>query len=352
MLSFVRDPVARALSHYRHLRRIGSYLPGYQAFCDLDLDAFLRSESGRAEIANVQTGLYSEMGAVLSPLLVDRHPARREALGQHVNDPARLEEAVAFVNALDHVGTVENWRDVMGEVSAVMGWPAPDDGLHSFNRADCDPVDLSATQKAELERLNLLDLELYETVRDLEREAVKEAHERAAEAEEAYRKAAFRRRRSFYWNFDAPFFATGIYQREGFVSQNAFGREDNGYESAGRRIFSYWGAEEITFDVWLEPGKDYRLRCHSDFLPGFNPEMTGLSINATKIPAAQWRSVAGNELTVDAEVPAALLSADGFARICLASPGQGQIVPGDSRALALHLQWIEVVPVGGLRGLN
>lgn len=352
MLSFVRDPIDRALSHYRHLQRLAGDLPGYEAFRDLDFDAFLRSESGRAEITNVQTNLYSEMGTVLSPMLVDRYPGRREALSDHLSDPARLEEAVAFVGSLDHVGTTENWRDVMSGVSAAMRWPAPDSELHLFNRADHDPAELSAAQKAELTRLNTLDLELYETVRDLEREALEEAHEYAAEAEEAYRKAVFRRRRSFYWQFDAPFFATGIYQREAVDVQDAFGRQDNGYESGGRRIFSYWGGEEIAFDVWLEPGSDYRLRCQIDFLPEFNPEATKLSVNAAEIPATEWRSVAGNEMTIVAEVPAALLDSDGFARIRLTSPGQAQIVPGDSRALALHLQWIEVMPADGLPGLN
>jgi hypothetical protein len=342
-LSFVRDPVERTVSHFQHLMHLVRHIPGYEAFAGMDLKSFLSSDAGRAEVTNLQTGLYSLDGAA-GPRLVSAANVRRDEMVERFSDRARLDEALSFIDELDHVGTVENWLDTARGLCEAMKWPLPQKAeLHRSNQTALPPSPLPDHQRREIEALTQLDLELYEIIRDKERAASKDMEARLEQVEADYKADISRRKSHYYWNFEQPFYASGIYQRESAVAIDGFGREDHGVAVAGRRNYSYWASDDLTFDVWLEPGGAYRLRCYVDFIAGFAWEKVVLSINDTVFGPQSWRSVIGNEMLVDLELPAEALTATGFARIGLRCIGAAIQPPGDDRRLALHLQWIEII---------
>lgn len=344
-ISFVRHPVARTISHFKHLRSLAGRLPEYGMFAGMDLPAFLASEKGRAEVMNLQSSLYGIEEDLAAPMLVSPHGWRRAALVDRLGARRTLEDALAFVEALDYVGTVEHWAQSTTALCMDMDWPIPDGvELHRLNENSLELGDVPKAAIAEIERLVPLDLELYDAIRARENELAQSLDGRAAESRTRYRSKRERRRTAWYWNFDAPFYADGIYQRESALVQNAYGREDCGTEIAGRRFYSYWSGEDVFFDAWLEAGRPYRLRALMDFLDGFQPEAVGLSVNGTPLDRASWLSIHGAEMLVDAQISMDLIERSGFVRVRFSSPGQGRIIAGDNRNLALHLQWIELIP--------
>jgi len=345
-LSFVRHPVERTMSHFKHVRTLADRLPDYQMFAGMDLPAFLASEVGRAEVMNLQSSLYGIEEDLATPMLVSPHGWRRPALMDRLCARRTLEDALAFVEALDHVGTIENWTASTTALCMDMDWPLPDDkNLQRLNENHLDLGNVPKTTVAEIERLVPLDLELYDAIRAREDKLADGLSDRIAESRARYRSKHERHRTAYYWKFDTPFYAGGIYQRESTLLTNAFGREDSGTEVAGQRVYSYWCGEDMFFDVWLEPRRAYRLRACIDVLAGFQTEAVELSVNGTVLDQGSWLSVNGGDLLVDAQLPMALIEPSGFARIRFTSPGQGKRPSkDDSRLLALHLQWIELFP--------
>ncbi|NLH80593.1 MAG: hypothetical protein GX458_07095 [Phyllobacteriaceae bacterium] len=342
----VRHPVVRTISHFKHLRSLASRLPEYGMFADMDLPAFLASEEGRAEVMNLQCSLYGIEEALATPMLVSPHGWLRPSLVDRLCARRTLEDALAFIEALDYVGTVEHWTRSTTALCMDMDWPLPNDTeLHRLNVNNQDLDDVPKAAIAEIERLVALDLDLYDAVRAREDESARSLDDRFAENRSRYRCKLERRRTTWYWNFDAPFYANGIYQRESIVERNSFGREDSGTEVVGRRLYSYWCGEDMFFDVWLEPRRPYRLRACVDFLDGFQPETVELSVNGTPLDRASWQSVHDAVMMVDAQISKDLIEPSGFARARFSCPGQGRR-PGekDNRILALHLQWIELIP--------
>lgn len=345
-ISFVRHPVERTISHFKHVRTLADRLPEYQMFAGMDLQAFLASEVGRAEVMNLQCSLYGIDEDLATPMLVSPHGWRRPALMDRLCARQTLEDALAFVEALDYVGTIENWTACTTDLCMDMDWPLLDDtNLQRLNENHFDLGNVPKTTISEIERLVPLDLELYDAIRAREDKLAEGLGDRIAESRERYRGKHERRRTAYYWRFDAPFYAGGIYQRESALLTNAFGREDSGAEVAGQRVYSYWCGEDMFFDVWLEPGRAYRLRACIDVLAGFQTEAVELSVNGTALDQGSWLSVHGGDLLVDVQLPMAPIEPSGFARIRFSCPGQGKRPSkDDSRLLALHLQWIELFP--------
>ncbi|MFC5355618.1 sulfotransferase family 2 domain-containing protein [Azospirillum himalayense] len=344
-ISFVRQPVERAISHFKHLRTLADSLPDYRIFAGMDLSTFLASEAGRAEIMNLQCSLYGIGGTVATPLLVNPHGWQRPSLMDRLGSPEMLEDALAFANTLDYVGTIENWLHNISALCMDMNWPVPEQAdLHRLNEGQLKLTEVRKQDLAEIERLVSLDLELYAAIEARETMEAQKIQEQLEDARERYESTGNRRESHYYWNFENSFFANGVYQRESGVVKNAFGREDIGANLNGRRLYSYWGGEDIAFDAWLNPGNDYRMRACFDFLEGFEFSKVELSINGTIIDRDSWQTTFGREMMVDAAIPARLLKESGFVRVRFTCPGQGRRVPGDSRLLALHMQWIELFP--------
>lgn len=347
-ISFIRHPVERTISHFKHLRTLADKLPAYRIFAGMDLPAFLASEEGRAEVMNLQCSLYGIEEDLATPLLVSPHGWRRMAIIDRLGVRRTLEDAIAFVGTLDYAGTIEHWTQSVTALCMDMDWPIPGDlKLHRLNKNILDLGEVPKAVLAEIERLVALDFELYDTVRAREDALTHCFDGRVVESWARYRNKRERRRTTCYWNFDAPFYAGGVYQRESDLVRNAFGREDCGTEIAGRRIYSYWGGEDMFFDVWLEPECPYRLRACMDFLAGFQPELVELSVNEMPLGRGSWLSVHGTVMIVDVQIPLELIEPSGFARVRFSCPGQGRRPSlEDSRILALHLQWVELFPSG------
>lgn len=344
-VSFVRDPVERALSHFKHLRTLSQALPDYRMFAGMDLRGFLASENGRAEIMNVQCSLYGIEGSVAAPLLVNPHGWRRSTLMERLGSRAMLDDALAFLERVGYVGTIEHWTRRATALCMDMNWPLPDPAdLQRLNQAATDLGEVPKRELKEIERLVTLDRELYETVRAREAEAARQDEERIEEATTRYKASAERNRSSYYWNFEAGLMGGGLYQRESVVVKSSFGKESFGTTHAGRLIYSYWAGEDMFFDVWLEPGRSYRLRALTDFLRGFEPDKAELSVNGAVVERAAWQSIFGCEMMIDVAIPPDRLKGGNFARVRLRCPGQGRRPPGDSRLLGIHFQWIEIVP--------
>ncbi len=344
-VSLMRHPVQRTISHYQHLRSVAETNPEFARFAGLSLRAFLSREDGRAEVTNFQSSLYGIEGIVATPFLVEPHGCRRFGLIDQLQDKRLLDDALAFLNKVDHVGTLENWSLCLQTICMAMGWPLPSQKqLLQLNKGDGKFGDETKANISEIERLTELDIELYDFVSSAEKKKKLETDSYIDEYIAKYKSDKYKTKTNYYWNFEKPFFAEGIYQRESVVVKNGFGRADIGEAFGGRLMFSYWADEELAFDVWLEPDRNYRLRVLGDFLPGFKTDVVTLRINGTAIDQASWRYVRGRELWIDAHVPVSLLEASGFARIQIDCPGQSQRYASDHRSLALHLQWIEIAP--------
>ncbi|MBK7403918.1 MAG: sulfotransferase family 2 domain-containing protein [Phycisphaerales bacterium] len=162
-LTVLRDPVARTVSHFRHLQATkDDWL--HEAVKGMSFEEFVCSDIGVVELLNLQTR-YLALDDIQqdffghSRLRTDDLPG----LVRKYSDPALVEKGKAQLDSLAFIGIQERFADSLRLASHTFGW-APASSFASYNTAKAGFDATALTPKA-LERVNELtriDRELYD----------------------------------------------------------------------------------------------------------------------------------------------------------------------------------------------
>jgi hypothetical protein len=177
IVTILRDPLARALSHINHVQRDPTH-PLHHLAAGLTVDEYCEQPELRSTIDNVQSRYLASLDFALA--LVPRMPASppREPYGSvsvsfenalHSLDKntGLLDGAVRALNAIDAVGICEAHGASLRVFARALGWDVVfvEFGL---NRASGQTTleDLSAAEIDSLTSLNLIDAQVYAQARE------------------------------------------------------------------------------------------------------------------------------------------------------------------------------------------
>ena len=167
-LVFLREPVARTISHLKHLRRDPSFHPAHQLAAGRSLDELVRDERVIGLCCNVQTAqLCNDIPAstILEGLRLQRSRGRPLTTDGYVLDPD-LAKARRSLARFHYVGLVETLEQDLLQMSIAFGLHPPR-SLPKTNAdpdGSSDPAELHPETLAILRQRNALDIALYEAV--------------------------------------------------------------------------------------------------------------------------------------------------------------------------------------------
>jgi Sulfotransferase family len=171
VMTFLRDPVDRAVSAFYYFRSLGreklaeeETIPGLDRCCELSLDEFLEAEplAARVHLGNIQTWMFSQ------PHMYHVSPWRPLTRAD-LDEARRNLERVAFV------GVTDRFEDSILLLCRMCDWPLPDAVPHE-NRTPIRPgtEEVSPGARAALKELTTLDAELYRLGADLFADALRD----------------------------------------------------------------------------------------------------------------------------------------------------------------------------------
>jgi len=172
--TFLRDPLARAISHYEHV-----LLDKLHYFHTLTLElgnfgAYLRDERTQPTVANFHL---RSLGATFEPADIARTLTTEQATAHELEKrldtmplPQPIEEllrtAQARLDQMCFVGVTERFDDSLGLLCEVFGWPRPATiESHNINPRSRSAKDLPSEDLRLLKRLNEADIELYQVAK-------------------------------------------------------------------------------------------------------------------------------------------------------------------------------------------
>ena len=169
--TFLRDPLARAVSHHEHVLRDKSHYFHTLAKELGTFGAYLRDERTQPTIVNFQLRC---IGATFDPvrlaesLTADqmaRLELERRLDTMPVDQPLGdlLQSAGARLDQMCFVGLTERFAESLSLLCEVFGWPRPaTTEAHNVNPRTMTVKDLASTDLRLLKRLNEADIELYQ----------------------------------------------------------------------------------------------------------------------------------------------------------------------------------------------
>ncbi|MCW5774972.1 MAG: sulfotransferase family 2 domain-containing protein [Phycisphaeraceae bacterium] len=215
IVTVLREPIERCVSHFRHLQATtNDWL--HEKVRGKTFEQFVMSEDGVVELLNFQTRFL-----VNDDLRRDYygHSVLRQtdlkALEAKYADPSQLVRATALLDRAAFVGVQERFDDGLRLLSYTFGWP-PVTTFPKYNTAKVafDPSGLTPAAMDRLNELTLLDRALYDHARTLFESRLARVTPEAAE--NAYREAMLARPRlhRVAYGFDQPIFGDNWLTRE------------------------------------------------------------------------------------------------------------------------------------------
>ena len=339
LTTFVRDPIARSISHYRDMKlREDVWL--YEWVNNHSFDEFVLDEVASVELVNLQTRYLA-----LDDIEEDYFGYSRDRL----TDPRLLHRKYADTFLLDRaletlenaafVGVQERFDESLQLLAATFGWRMP---AHAprLNVAR-EPFDMSGISPAAMERLEeitSLDRELYrvatERFSSIAGQITREHRERA------YADAMLGRERlgSVKLGFEQGFEGEGWLPRE------------QGPDGVIRR----WTGPGTVASMDLPLRTDGRLRLR--FLAGAQAAevLAGVRVvvNGVGAPLSSWRvaDAPGAKVVFDAVLAPEVLRLNGaYTRLEFhvprtVTPAEEIRGSTDQRSLGLFFHWLEIVP--------
>lgn len=169
-VTVLRDPVARAVSHYS---RLVNTEPAYK---DLTLDAFISSGEHDAAVGNYQARQLAhrlEVGEAwlsYSPYqrlrtlgaVSARYPVQAlfDSTPMALSDDELFQAAGASLAGIDFVGVTDDLASIASRVAGVLGARVQD--VPRLNASPSEPLNMSDNSRKKLESRNTVDRELYE----------------------------------------------------------------------------------------------------------------------------------------------------------------------------------------------
>ncbi len=169
IITMLRDPVARTVSHYRHIAREKSHWM-YPAFKgrDVSIEEFLEHPPARRLISNFQTRNMADMWDLKEKYTDDDNKPLEPSLGRLMAYcSAALEEPDLFMLAQERmaqcafVGVTERFKESVARLEGQFGWKC-DAAAPDLNRAPEEEMTLAPETRRKIEELTQLDRALYE----------------------------------------------------------------------------------------------------------------------------------------------------------------------------------------------
>lgn len=167
---FLREPVARTISHLKHLRRDPNFHPAHRLAAGRSLDDLVRDDDVMALCSNVQSALLSNYvpgELILTGLREDVAEGRPPNADRFAAEPD-LAIAEATLERFDFVGFVEDLHEDLLRLSLQVGLHPP----QPLPKRNFDPEGATEIGKLDPETLAILrerndvDIVLYETARE------------------------------------------------------------------------------------------------------------------------------------------------------------------------------------------
>lgn len=343
-ITFLRDPVARSVSHYRDLkRREGTWL--HKFVNEHSFDEFVMDPVTSTEVMNLQTRFLA-----LDDIDEDYFGYSRqreddlEGLVAKFTGEALFDRAAAHLESMPFVGLQERFDESLALLAATFGWAPPGEAPR-VNTAQA-PFDSSSISDRAMERLReitALDQRLYDLAAARFARAVEGLG--AGWQERAYESAMAARPRVSEVRF-------------GF-GQAIEGGGWHGRERAPEGPVRRWTGPEATawMDLPLEPGRPLRLRFRAsaralDVIQGVRVLVNGAEVDLRSWPLAVPERA---RRVFDGVIPAeALGRRREFTRVEFRVPRTicpAEQNPGaqDKRQLGLCFEWLEIFPSDSAR---
>lgn len=339
LVTLLRDPVERSLSHFYHQRnRPDVWL--HELVRDWTFEQYVTSPIGMSELANFQT----------RHLALDRiqedywdHSSLRDrdvdALLMKYADPRLLDRAIERLERCAVVGLVERFEETLALTSYVFQW-TPRSLIPRLNARQSrrDPGDLTDRALEAVRRLTALDRALYDHaaarfdawVKSLDTEAV----------QRAYADAMARRPRlsAVRYGFERAILGEGWHSRS----------------SRGEEPVTRWTGPEphATLDLPLADHRDLRITFNAGvYLAELRPSIA-LAVNDDPIPLSSWQTRYGmlNEGVFTGVIPRAAIAKNAaYARLRFSvartvRPADLDPKSTDLRRVGIHFRWIEIDP--------
>lgn len=338
-MTFLRDPIARSVSHYRDLQtREGTWL--YEYVNTHTFDEFVLDPVVSTELMNLQTRFLA-LGDIDKDFF--GYSRRRDGdlpgLIADFLSPALLDKALESLDAMAFVGLQERFDESLVLLAATFGWAPPREApRRNTAKAGFDLSTVSARAMDRLREITALDQELYDHAAARFDATMQEVTPARVEAAYAASMAARPRLAGVRLDFACPFEGKGWYDRE------------RGADGVVRR----WTGPEPTawMDLPLETGRALRLRFKAgaqtmDVIAGVR-----VALNGVELPCRSWPITVPEtaKRVFDVVLPADVLASQPeFARIEFRLPRTvcpAEESPGskDQRRLGLRFEWFELYP--------
>lgn len=159
-LTFLREPISRAYSHFLHIQNDESH-PSNQAVADMSFCDFIHSDLSEFELLNYQARFigFSDIGDHFAAL---SRRGDRASLTSLLNSRRLLEQAKENLSRCFFVGLTESYASSLDMLSRHMGVPVENDARFNVAKTDVPMPTLSQADKSRLDWLTRFDTDLYE----------------------------------------------------------------------------------------------------------------------------------------------------------------------------------------------
>lgn len=213
-ITFMREPLARSISHFNHLKTENDAFM-HSVARDCDLDGFLNRNDGVFELANMQTRYLGALDIDSEYFVHREHISKEDAdawtIGPRIEKAFR--RALDFLEQCDVLGIVEYMQDSMLLLSSSLGLSSQA-FMGYANRGKLIPPSISVETLDRLREINQFDIKLYdEAKRILAKRIATLTHE---QIDNSYRKhfASISAIRSWHYTPAVAAFAYGWHGRE------------------------------------------------------------------------------------------------------------------------------------------
>lgn len=340
-ITFLRDPIARSVSHYRDLKtREGTWL--YEYVNSHSFDEFVLDPTTSTELMNLQTR-YLALDDIENDYFGYSHQREHDLPGltAKFTGDALLERAIRNLDAMAFVGLQERFDESLQLLAATFGWTPPRVApRENIGKAPFDPATISERGMERLREIAALDQRLYDHAAARFAAAVDAMSPERYDAAYASAMAARPRVHELRMGFERAFEGRGWYDRE---------------RVSGGICRRWTGPDAVaSMDLPLEATRPLRLRFgvaaqSLDVIQGVR-----VLVNGVDIPVQSWPLALPEKprRVFDLAIPTAALAARReFARIEFRLPRTvcpAEEIEGarDTRRLGLYFEWLEIFPAG------
>ena len=338
VITFLRDPIARSISHYRDLKtRENSWLHEYVN--THTFDEFVADEMMSSELINLQCRFLA-----LDDIDADHYGYSRQRLDdlpglrRKYLDRGMFDRAMETLDSLAFVGLQERFDDSLQLLAATFGWQPPRRApKRNTARAPFDESEISQSTLDHLAELTAHDRELYD-------HAAKRFEAEFAAIDAAALDAAYAQRLGSLPKTDQV--------RLGF-GKAINGRGWHGRERVGGGVVRWTGPDATaSLDLPLITSRRLRLRFHCGAEEIDVVESLRVRVNGAEVPARSWQieDPATAARVFDVMLPIELLARGAaFTRIefevdRVTGPEDRAEGAEEKRRLGLRFHWLEVFP--------